>query len=354
MRLANRSITALLAGAGILMLAGCGGKEEPEAAPVVRPVKTVVVGMGASGRLTFPGTTQAADRAELSFRVAGPLIKLPINEGDEVRRGQLIGRIDPVDFEIAVAEAQAAYDKAEADHQRHQRLYEKEAVPKAELELKRAERDVAMARLDQAETDLGYTHLKAPFPGYIGKKYVENYEMVLRRQAIVTLHDVKIIEIVIDVPEYLMTSVRDDVHVRRTATFDAAPGEEFDVQFAEASAQADPVTQTFQVTLSLPQPKTLRVLPGMTAHLVFDADVEEAAVFTVPAYAVFADDQGRSTVWLVDEGEKTVHRRQVEIGPVTGDASIVIKSGLQVGDRVAVAAVHHLQEGEKVRPVDPR
>ena len=58
----------------------------------------------------------------MSFRVAGPLVELPVDQGGEVRRGDLLARIDPRDFNISVAEAVAAFDKAEADYLRHQRL----------------------------------------------------------------------------------------------------------------------------------------------------------------------------------------------------------------------------------------
>ena len=70
----------------------------------------------------------AVTGAELSFRVDGPLIELPINEGDEVVAGQLLARIDPRDYEIALAEAKAAFEKGEADLKRYQRLYEQEAI----------------------------------------------------------------------------------------------------------------------------------------------------------------------------------------------------------------------------------
>jgi hypothetical protein len=65
-------------------LAGCGAEEKQEAAPVVRPVKTLIVGGFAGGEVTYPGTVQAAQRMELSFRVDGPLIELPIKEGQQV------------------------------------------------------------------------------------------------------------------------------------------------------------------------------------------------------------------------------------------------------------------------------
>jgi multidrug efflux pump subunit AcrA (membrane-fusion protein) len=117
---------------------------------VARPVATFLVGQGLTSRLTFPGTVQAADRAELAFRVSGPLVELPVVEGDLVEQGQLIARIDPRDYQIAVAQAKASFDQAVADAARFKRLYEREAVALAELEVRIALRDVSEAFYEQA------------------------------------------------------------------------------------------------------------------------------------------------------------------------------------------------------------
>jgi len=170
---------------------GCGQEVEQSAPSVVRPVKTMVIGGSLAGRLSFPGRVQGARRVELSFRVRGRLAELPILEGQNVNEGDLIGRLDPTDYQIAVQEAQATYIRAAADFERYQRLYEKDAVPLSDLDRFRAQRDVAKARLDQAQTNLRYTSLRAPFGGRLGEKYVENFEDVRANQPIVSLHDIR-------------------------------------------------------------------------------------------------------------------------------------------------------------------
>jgi RND family efflux transporter MFP subunit len=338
-----------------LALWGCGREQTaPDRPPVVRPVKTLVVGAGGGDRLAFPGTVQAAKRAELSFRVSGPLIELPVNEGDTVSAGQVLGRIDPRDFEISVAEARAGADKAEADYQRYQRLYEKDAVPLSDVELRRAQRDMTAARLEQAQENLRYTKLVAPFPGRIGRRLVENFEIVQAQQLIVTLHQIAHVEIVIDVPEALMANVSKGSSLKLSATFDSYRQGSFPLSFKEASAEADPSTQTFQVTLAMPQPSELRVLPGMTAHVTVQFGAAGDDDFAVPALSVFAGDDGGSRVWVVDPEDMTVHERRVSVGEVTGDNEIWILEGLEPGEMIAVTAVHKLQEGTEIRPLERR
>jgi len=341
----------ILAGVMLVNL-GCGDKEEVEKAPVVRPVKTMVVGANLLGQLTFPGTTQATDRSMLSFRVAGVLVELPVDEGDVLKKGDLVARLDPQDFDIALNEAKAEFDKAEADRQRYQKLYEQEAVPKSDLEMARATRDVAKARYDQARADMSYSYLRAPYDGTVGRKFMENFEKVDAQQPVVTLQNVDIVEVVVDVPEYLMTSV-DDLDSRLEAVFDAAPDKVYELTYKEIQSEADPTTRTFRVTLQMPQPDDLTVLPGMTvrvsATLADKPDEEELKTFTLPTTAVYADADGQSRVWVVDAETMAVHSRVVTLGPVTGENSIRVMDGLTAGEVVVTVGAKHLTEDQKVR-----
>ena len=331
----------------------CGDGAPPPPPEVARPVATFVVGQGLSSRLTFPGTVQAADRAELAFRVSGPLVELPVVEGDFVEAGQMIARIDPRDYQIAVTEARANFDQAAADAQRYKRLYERQAVSLAELEVREARRDVSEARYEQALADLQDTRLRAPFAGQIGIKYVQNFEDVLAKEPILSLHNVDQIEIVVNVPEQIIASVREGVSRAVVAQFESAPGRQFPVEVKEFAVNADPRTQTFPVTFTMPQPEGINIFPGMTALVVvsdFAMDEDDPDVpLTVPASAVFADDSGESRVWVVDPADLTVHERPVTIGPVTGTDAVVVLEGLAPGEMIAAAGVFQLQEGQTIR-----
>jgi RND family efflux transporter MFP subunit len=349
----TRSICAVLFVAVIAMFAsGCGKEAEQPEPSAVRPVKTMIIGGSLAGKLSFPGRVQGARRVEMSFRVRGRLMELPILEGQTVKQGDLIGRLDPTDYQIAVQEDQATHLRAAADFERYQRLYEKDAVPLSDLDRYRAQRDVAKARLDQAQTNLRYTTLRAPFGGRLGERYVENFEDVMANQPVVSLHDITFVEIVMDVPEYLLADYREGVNITSVAQFETVSDEEFPLEFKEASALADPETQTYKVTMIMPQPESIRVLPGMSAlvRLTLEETVESGGghAFTVPASAVYAIEDGTQSVWIVDEGSMTVKRREVEVGEVTGRASIRVLAGLNPGDRIVTAAVTRLRVGMQV------
>jgi RND family efflux transporter MFP subunit len=334
---------------------GCG-EEQADAPPIVRPVKTITVSGFGEGEITFPAQVEAGEKVLMSFRVSGRIIELPVREGEEIRKGQLIARLDPKDYQIAVNQARAEYNKSQADLTRYQVLYEKDAVPLADLDLRIAQRDVRQAKLDEAEKNLTYTYLRAPFTGRIGRRYVENYMDVMSNEQIVDLNDVTNIEVKVDVPESIISLSRtlgDKLELKNFAEFETAPGKQYELQIKEVSNRADPLTQTFEVTFKMPQPDDIALLPGMNALVRLEAtiksDVDFEARIRIPAIAVMGADNEGAYVWVVNQKDMTAHRTRVELGKMTGDDGIFITEGLIGGELLIVAGMKSLQEGIKVQ-----
>ncbi len=347
----------------VLLLGSCGGEPVVEQAPVVRPVKTLIVaGGGDVGERSFPGRVEATNQVDLSFRVGGPLITFPVKEGDAIRKGQVVARIDPRDFEIRLSSARAEYQRARADFERMAALYEKEAIPATQLDQARAVRDVAASAVDTAEANLADTSLRAPFSGRVGTTFVENFQDVRPRQPVLSLVDVTRLKIEVDVPEMLIARARgegrneaeDGAEFRLVARFEADPNREFELDVEEVANQADPATQTYRVTLGMPSPEGLTVLPGMTATVVIQGDPtgEAGAAVVIPAAAVFDDENQGKFLWVVDPESMTVSRRAVTTGELTGTDQIIIVSGLEAGETVAVSAVSRLSEGMQIRSLN--
>ena len=341
--------------AAVLLLTGCRKEEKEVRRQVVRPVKVMTVRSSASTlTISFPGTVRAARRAVLSFKVSGPLVKLPVEEGQRVKKGDLIAQIQKRDFQTALEEARARALEAERQFRRYKELYARKQVSRADYDRYRAARDVARAQLEDARNQLRDTSLLAPFDGVISKRYVENFQKVQAQEPIVNLQDITRIEILIDVPEQVMAEIRDkEEKLEIVASFDAIPGKEFPVKVKEYSTQADPATQTYQVVLIMDQPGEANILPGMTALVTARSTLEAGAgtrTITVPAIAVMDAAGNRPYVWVLDRKTGTVHRRFVTVGPITGSRNIVIRKGLKGGETIVIAGVTQLEEGMKVRP----
>lgn len=345
-----------------VVLAGC--KPPPPQAQPVRPVRAIKAGdfSDFTGR-AFPGAAQATEVVELSFRVSGPLITRSIDVGDVVAEGQELARIDPRDFEVNLRNVQAQLEQARAQltltedqFQRAQTAHARGAVSEIELSRERAKRDGAQAQVDAlaasvdaAQDVLDYTVLKAPFAGTVVAIYVENFEDVRARQAICRIVDDSRIEMIIDIPEHLISMVPWVRDIR--CTFDAFPGVEVPATVKEIGREASALTRTFPVTLIMDQPEGLRVLAGMTGEArsggVDLPSQQTPGGIVVPLTAVASTDGETSFVWVIDETTIRVSKRTVTLGPFT-EGGIFIE-GIEPGTWIATAGVHYLQEGQQVR-----
>ena len=330
-------------------ISGCGKKkEEVVVKDVVRPVKLLnVEGKSTRKQIKYPGRIRASRRVDLAFRVAGPLIQLPVSEGQSMQKGELIARILPRDFENEVAKARASALDASQQFQRYRDLYVKKQVSKADFDKYKSQADIANARLQESEDRLSDTYLKAPFVGVIAKRYVENFEDVLAKEPIVSIQDISEVEVLVDVPESVMINLKEGNKKDIKAEFSVAPGKQYPLTLREYSTQADPRTQTYQITLLMTQPKDITVLPGMTANVLGNtgsAQEEEETAIIIPAIAVFADETGSSHVWIVNRETMTVNIRQVKTGSLAGTADMSIISGIEPGETIAVTGVTQLRE----------
>jgi RND family efflux transporter MFP subunit len=337
-----------------LLLGGCKEKEEVEAPEPIRPVKlhTVKVGMQEL-QMSLPGRVRAARRSELSFKVSGPLEELPIEEGQVVKKGDLIAQILKRDFETAITEAKARELEAEQQYNRYKELYAKRQVSKADFDRYRASRDVARAQLEDAQNALKDTTLVAPFDGVIAKRYVENFQKVQEKESIVYLQLIDKLEILIDVPELMMAQFTQSGDAVITAEFDSAPGNTYDLTVKEYSTDADPATQTYQVVLAMDQPGEVNILPGMTAKVTAvtgDQQTAGTGGVIIPAIAVFNGSDEKEFVWVYNPESKTVNKTQVIVGPLEGSKNIIVSEGLNDGEMIVIAGASKLQEGMQVRP----
>ncbi len=412
----------------LLMAAGCGREEngvlvDPKAGggEVARPVKTRLVGerdMFLTHR--FPGKVKAAAEVDLSFRVAGTLVEIPVKEGQEVAKGALLARLDPRDFETEienvrsqlqqseaklkamlagerdedirsleakVASARARFNEAKLNFERYEKLHEGKVVSRQEYDNALATRDVAQAALDsalqelekgrkgaraedleaqrslirslearlqQARHAMADTGLLAPFAGRVSRVHVENHQDITAKSPVVKLHDLSnAVQVVVAVPEGLVMQHRQE-DASLEVSFEFLPGRAFPAEVLEVTAEADSRTRTFDVTLTMPPVGDVNILPGMTA--VVTAKVKEPnralGVVEVPQEAVFADGGDASHVWVVDAATSTVSSRTVRMGRLRGDRVEVLE-GLTPGERIVVAGVHHLREGQEVRLMHP-
>ena len=341
----------------LVTLTACDSSITPPQGESIRPVKTLIVGTpGMGGERRFPARIESARRVELAFRVPGTLQKLPVKEGEEVKAGTIIAQLDPADFQTAVDDRKAVFTRTSADYERAKELIKDGFISRVDYDKVEADYKSAKAALRQAEQELSYTTLRAPYSGNVAARYVQNFEEVQAKQPIIALRDLTLLDVKFNVPESLVISLSEqgiedesqDIPVY--ASFDAAPDTRYWLSYKEAATRADPKTQTFEVTYTLPAPDELEVLPGMTTTVTIDVTryLGRTTVFTIPASAVIADPGLQPKVWIVEPETMTVSAREIKVGSMEG-INIRVLSGLEGGERIVIAGAPYLVEGMKVR-----
>lgn len=336
-----------------LLATGC---QEPPPDPTPPPppaVKVQTVGEIAGMTRGFPGRVRAAERTELSFQVRGRLVELPVRQGDEVKAGALIGRLDDRDFLANVNAARALAEEAAENLKRGEELVERAFISAAELARLRSAAQTTASDLARAEKALEDTRLIAPFDGTVARRHVENFQEVSANQQIVSLQDSSTIEIVVSAPENIVAQRQSGNEVTLKAEFDSLPGRAYDATVKEFVTEADTATQTFDFVLTMPRPTDANILPGMTATVyvsVLPGAAGIEAVQVIPASAIFSDSAGQAQVWLVG-ADNAVTARSVTTGGIRGNDGIEVTRGLATGDVIATAGVQQLREGMIIRPI---
>ncbi|HEY7236563.1 MAG TPA: efflux RND transporter periplasmic adaptor subunit [Gemmatimonadaceae bacterium] len=343
---------------------------------------------GAATSVTANGYVVARTRASVSSKVPGRLAFLGVSEGSFVREGEVIARLENGDYEAQVAEATANLatshaqeveavadrDQQQNDAKRlrdiraqNRQLVSPQEVDAAETRLATAEARVkaAAARVTAAEASLRFarvnlanTEIRAPFTGTVLRKEAEVGEVVapsvgggLTRGAVVTMADLRSLEVEVDVNEAYIARLRSGQPAR--ITLDAYPDTSFAGHVRQVVPTADRQRATVQVKVGIDKPDS-RVLPEMGARVDFLEP--EAKLAGSPAAAagpprirlpatVVHEENGQSLVWLVREGR--LESRVVEAGP-TSAGFREIRKGLSGGEMLLSGGVDQPRPGMRV------
>ena len=340
-------------------------------APVVQVALASAVGGSVSaGGITANGYVVARTKASVSAKVPGRLAYLGVSEGSVVQRGQVIARLENDDSRAAVAAARARVeqleverDQATRDLERARKLHEQRLLSDAELENQSARSRSLAAQVEASRAQLGVaqanydnTIVHSPFAGTVLRKDAEVGEFVapstagggLTRSAIVTMADLRTLEVEVDVNEAYIAQVGNGQESR--ITLDAYPDTSFAGRVRQVVPTADRQKATVQVKVAILD-RDPRILPEMGAKVEFARSaggtpgVEAPRRVLIPAAAV-SREGGGARAWVVENGRAKA--RTLDVGPARGD-QVEIRQGLVGGESVVLNAPTGLKEGARVR-----
>jgi membrane fusion protein (multidrug efflux system) len=312
----------------------------------------------AEHRIPATGTLEASEAVTITARARGRVAEIRFGEGDAVAAGDVLVRLDRIRAEARVDEAHARVAQTRGDVERLRELRTREFVSVAELERAEAAAQTAAATLTRTEEDLRDRDIKAPFAGVIGRRMVSPGALLEPGTPVADLRRIDPLDLLLDVPETVLGSIErgQRVHARTPAL----PGERFTGELTLVGTAVDRATRTLPLEATFAN-RDGRLKPGMflQAELITGAgrllSVPEAAVIargpTQHVFVLEESDAGAAndrTALPYDSNNPTVRRQPVETG-IRRDGWVEVTAGLEVGQRIVVAGLQGLRDGDEVR-----
>jgi membrane fusion protein (multidrug efflux system) len=339
-----------------LLLAGCqqGEKQEEESAenesvdeveeeqeaPAI-PVETSIAKRGdifASYSGTAP--VEAFADATVIAKVGGEVRKIYVEEGDDVKSGQILARLDGDRLRLEQAQTQANLAKLQRDYDRNVDLIDRGLISAGELEKLRFEMEALEATNKLAELQLSYADIRAPIDGVVAERFIKVGNTLNIEAQTFQITSFEPLVSYLHVPEREFRRIA--AGQEAMLIIDALGGTAFPAKVARVSPIVDPTTGTFKITIEVSDP-TRQLKPGMFARIGIIYDTHTNAL-QVPRSALI-DEVGTTSIFVVED--QVAHRREVEIG-FTSAGFVEIVSGLTDSDTFVAIGQSGLKEGSKV------
>lgn len=336
--------------------------QKPAESPLPpRPALVVVVGKSsANNAMVLVGEVKSRYESNQGFRINGKIIERKVEVGSFVKKGQVLARLDAADVNLSTEAASADVQAAEASHalakaevERQRTLFNKKFISASALDMREAELKTSAARLAQVKAQAAvsgnqsrYTALIADRDGVVTQIHAEPGQVVEAGAIIAQIIDTKQIEVLVAVPESRMSKLKvgNNVDIRLWADREKT----YAGVVREISPAANSATRAFDVRVAVTDVDEAVKL-GMTAGVSFTETAADEII--VPSTAL-TQINGKNSVWVIENQSdisSVANPREVTTGPYT-ETGVVIKSGLQANEMVAIAGVHTLIKGQRVKP----
>ncbi len=347
----RRMLLAALLLALVTTLAGCKGNGNAEAKAddaADKPAEAIPVEVAkASHRAiaaSYTGTAPLEARAESQVvaKTSGVALSVLAEEGQHVKAGQVLVRLDPDRARLQAAQSAAQMRKLEASYKRSQQLAAQQLISANDIDQLKYDLENARAVNNLANLELSYSNVVAPISGVIASRSIKTGNFVQINTPIFRIVDDSRLEATLNVPERELATLKAGQPVKLVV--DALPGRQFMGTVDRVAPVVDAGSGTFRVICAFAGGDVLQ--PGMFGRLQIDYDQRTDAL-VVPRIALL-DDQGDPAVYAVRNGKAV--RVPIKIG-YTDDAWAEVRGGLKAGDVVVTAGKVALRDGSAVQVI---
>lgn len=316
------------------------------------PVKVSVVTVGdaqSAEQTNYVGSIVESMGTSLSFEVPGQIVSLTADEGDRVAKGQQLGTIDPTTLRDAHAQTVTALRQARDAYKRYEALHKQGVISdlrwvEVQSQLEQAESAEHMAR-----TQLGRTHLIAPFAGVIAQRTADRGMNVLAGQQVFRLVDIATVDASISVPEKEVSGI--SIGAKAIVSVAAVGNRNYNAVVTEKGIEGNAVSHTYTIKLRINNTDR-KLMPGMVCNVNLNNAAADAqnlnrteSTLTVPLNAVKLDADNRRFVWKAVNGKAC--QQFITIGDFT-ETGVIVTQGLQAGDKVITDGSQKVSQGMSI------
>jgi membrane fusion protein (multidrug efflux system) len=315
------------------------GKERPPVNTIVFPLHPTEI----SDRINLPGSIEAWTRLELMAKVSGAFTEILVQEGEEVRKGDILAQIEDNDYKIALQRAEASYKLAKANYERDRAMFAKGVIPEAQRDDKEKNMLTAKADLDNAALLLSRTTIKAPIDGVVRRLDAKVGLFLSVGDPIGQILHINKVKGVVGIPESDVAAVRnlDEFQISIQALDNlVVTGKKYFL-----SPSPDTTARLYKMELEIDN-TSRAVLPGMFIR----ADIVKRTIpdaIVIPFYSVISRNN-EHFVFIEENG--MAKKRIVELG-IMEKWMVEIKSGLNVGDRLIIEGHRSIENDQKIEVV---
>ena len=329
----------------LIAMASCQQKQEvvkKESASIrvkAQPVQTI----SGLSNLRYSGTVEAAQTIPLTFQSSGTVEQVLVQEGDVVRKGQLLAVVNKADNQSIYNSSLAMYEQAKDGYDRLKQVYDKGSLSEVkwvemETNLKQAE-----SQLQIAKNNLDKCNLYAPTSGIVGKRNIEPGQSAMTSLSPIELVKIETVSVKISVPENEIGKIKKGMTA--TFTISALDNKNFEGTITNVGVVADQFSRTYEVKMTVNN-SNLEMKPGMVCDVVLNTTTEKELV-VVPYNSVSKDTEGNSFVYIVSADQKSVKKQIITVGDYQS-SGVEVLSGLIANQTIVVEGKEKLLDNSLI------
>ncbi len=313
------------------------------------PVKAESIRRGEISKSVLKNTTLEAERwVDVRSRRPGQVVAILVEEGDKVREGDILARLDAADAELQARQMEVAFLDAQRNHARIQKIFESNLVSEEQFENAKTQLDRARAQYEQAKLDLNFTRITSPVEGTVTLRLVEIGNVVSNNQILFSVADFDPLLARIRVPEKEIGNIQTGQEA--LITVESAPGRDYRGRVKMISPIVDPLSGTVKVTVEIPSSHDTILRPGMFSSVYIITETRRNTL-VIPKKALVLEGEGNQVfVYAKTEEGGRAERRKISIGFSDNDR-LEVTDGLGDGDVVITVGQDGLRPGTAVRIV---